>query len=87
MRLLSFFISQLFDQKIVLLSEAMKFNLSVVNKERLGKDNGDSNGDEVVKNAVGLVSKQQPYTPNYVVKWAHVIFSWKRERQTDRCLI
>ena len=64
MRLLSFFISQLFDQKIVLLSEAMKFNLSVVNKERLGKDNGDSNGDEVVKNAVGLVSKQQPYTPN-----------------------
>ena len=63
-RLLSFFISQLFDQKIVLLSEAMKFNLSVVNKERLGKDNGDSNGDEVVKNAVGLVSKQQPYTPN-----------------------
>ena len=64
MRLLSFFISQLFDQKIVLLSEAMKFNLSVVNKERLGKDNGDSNGDEVVKNAVGLVSKEQPYTPN-----------------------
>ena len=61
---MSFFISQLFDQKIVLLSEAMKFNLSVVNKERLGKDNGDSNGDEVVKNAVGLVSKQQPYTPN-----------------------
>ena len=42
----------------------MKFNLSVVNKERLGKDNGDSNGDEVVKNAVGLVSKEQPYTPN-----------------------
>ena len=61
---MSFFISQLFDQKIVLLSEAMKFNLSVVNKERSGKDNGDSNGDEVVKNAVGLVSKQQPYTPN-----------------------
>ena len=65
----------------------MKFNLPVVNKESLGKDDGDSDGDEVVKNAIGLVSKQQPYTSNYVVKWANVIFSWKRERQTDRCLI
>ena len=42
----------------------MKFDLPVVNKESLGKDDGDSDGDEVVKNAIGLVSKQQPYTPN-----------------------
>ena len=38
----------------------MKFNLSVVNKESLGEDDGDSDGDEVVKNA----TKQQPYTSN-----------------------
>ena len=42
----------------------MKFNLSVVNKESLGKDDGYSDGDEIVKNAIGLVSKQQPYTSN-----------------------
>lgn len=42
----------------------MKFNLSVVNKESLGKDDGDSDDDEVVKNAIDLVSKQQPYTSN-----------------------
>ena len=35
----------------------MEFNLSVVNKESLGKDDGESDGDEVVKNAIGLVSK------------------------------
>ena len=42
----------------------MKFNFSVVNKEKRkekkikspGKDDGDSDGDEVVKNAIGLVS-------------------------------
>ena len=35
----------------------MKLDLPVVNKESLGKDDGDSDGDEVVKNAIGLVSK------------------------------
>ena len=34
----------------------MKLDLPVV-KESLGKDDGDSDGDEVVKSAIGLVSK------------------------------
>ena len=72
-RLFSFLFISFFYQKSALFSEAMNLNPWVVNKDKwrgkkiksLGKDDGDSDGDEVVKNAIGLVSKTAALNVHY----------------------